>query len=194
MRNALLCSILAATSIWTGVAAAEDTLKGTYAFASTLVCLVAPDGFRNDSKGNLSIPIGITTQSTTNSQGQFVYNGDGTGTTTGTFITTAARPGPGAGVSAGTYTFSFTYAPGSSGAYDMTITPATYKGAINVGPAAGQQFTIDVGSITIQVSSDRKQIAFGIATPYIEKLTYSGSPQNPVARVCSVSGGQFRSD
>ena len=56
MRYAQFWSVIAVASISTGVAAAEDNLKGTYAFTGTQVCLTAPAGFKEDSKGNLAIP------------------------------------------------------------------------------------------------------------------------------------------
>jgi hypothetical protein len=57
MRYAQFWSVIAVASISTGVAAAEDNLKGTYAFTGTQVCLTAPAGFKEDSKGNLAIPM-----------------------------------------------------------------------------------------------------------------------------------------
>ena len=50
--------IFANMSISTGVAFADDKLKGPYAVAGTQMCLTAPSGFANDSKGNLTIANG----------------------------------------------------------------------------------------------------------------------------------------
>lgn len=194
MRPSPLCLIVAATTIWTGVAAAEDSLKGTYSFVGTLACLVAPDGFKNDSTGNPVIPNGASSFNVNNAAGQITYNGNGTGKAAGRSFTTTAPPAPGSAASAGPFSYSFTYAPSSNGAYMLTFDPGTYKGAFDFGPIAGQQFTIDVGYRAIQVSNDQKQITSWAPKPYVEKITYSGSPQNPISRICSWSGTQIRID
>jgi hypothetical protein len=174
------------------VAGAEDSLKGTYMQVGTQICLGAPDGFKNDSKGSPAIPNGPSVLSLINNQGQATYNGDGTGKATGTYLTTTAPPAPGASVAGGTYSYSFTYAPLSDGSYSVTFTPGTYKGAIEFGPATGKQFTIDVGYRTIQVSNDSKRITVKVATPYVEKIAYSGTPVQQ--RICSFSGSHLRID
>jgi hypothetical protein len=189
MRCALFWSIIAVTSISTGVAAADD-LKGTYSYAGTQVCLTVPAGFKEDSKGNLTLPKGDSNISVVSSEGQITYNGDGTGKGTGTFVTIVPPPTYGAAISAGTISYSFTYTPVSDHSSRVTFTPGTYQGALDSGPAAGQQFAIDVGSRVLRISSDRKRITSGIATPYVEKITFSGSPQNPVPRICSWAGSQ----
>lgn len=191
MRRALFWSIIAATSISTGVAAADDNLKGTYSYVGTQVCLTSPGGFKADSKGSLTIPIGDTSVSVLSSEGQITYNGDGTGKGTGTFVTTVPPPNPpGTAVSAGTVSFSFTYTPVSNHESRMTYTPGTYQGTLDAGPSAGEHFAIDVGNRILRVSSDRKRITSAIAKPYLEKITFSGSPQNSLPRVCSWAGIQ----
>lgn len=191
MRRALFWSIIAITSISAGVAAADDKLKGTYSFVGTQVCLSAPEGFKADSKGNLTIPIGDPSVSVLSSEGLVTYNGDGTGKGTGTFVTTVPPPNPfGAAITAGRVSYSFTYTPVSNHESRVTFTPGTYQGTLDAGPSAGQQFAIDVGSRLLRISSDRKRITTGIATPYVEKITFSGSPQKPVPRVCSWAGSQ----
>ncbi len=195
MRRALFWSAMTAMSIWTGVAAADDNLKGTYSFAGTQVCLSAPAGFAADSKGNPTISIGNTNISVVSSEGQITYNGDGTGKGTGTFVTAVPPPNPlGASISAGTVSYTFTYTPVSNHESRVTFSPGTYRGTLTAGPAAGQEFSIDVGSRTLRVSNDHKRITSAIATPYVEKITFSGSPQAPVPRVCSSIGTQFLLD
>ncbi len=194
MRRVLFWSIVAVIPM-TGVAAADDNLKGTYSFAATQVCLSAPAGFAADSKGNPTISIGNTNISVVNSEGQITYNGDGTGKVSGTFVTTVPPPNPlGASISAGTVSYSFTYTPVSNHESRVTFTPGTYQGTLTAGPAAGQEFSIDVGSRTLRVSSDRKRITSKVTTPYVEKITFTGSPQIPVPRVCSSIGTQFLLD
>ena len=191
MRRALFWSIIAVASISTGVAAADDNLKGAYSFVGTQVCLTASEGFKADSKGSLTIPQGNTTISVVSSEGQITYNGDGTGKGTGTFVTIVPPPNPfGASISAGTVSYSFTNTPISNHESRVTFTPGTYQGTLEAGPAAGQQFAIDVGSRVLRISSDRKRITSAAATPHVEKITFSGSPQNPVARICSWTGSQ----
>jgi len=193
MRYAQFWSVIAVASISTGVAAAEDNLKGTYAFTGTQVCLTAPAGFKEDSKGNLAIPNGDSTVQMVSFAGQIIYNGDGTGKVTGRFVTTVAPPAP-AAIGAGTYSYSFTHTPVSNHSVRATMTSGTYQGAIESGPAAGQQFTIDVYSNVYQVSSDGKRLSTAVEKPFLQKITLSGSPQNPVPRICSLSGSQLLLD
>jgi hypothetical protein len=193
MGHALFWCTIALTSISAGAAAADD-LKGTYAFAGIQVCLSAPGGFKEDSKGNLTIPIGETNHAFTTIEGQVSYNGDGTGKVTQTFVTTVPPPNPyGAAISAGSASYAFTYAPEAKHTYRMTHTPGTFQGTLEAGPNAGQQFSIDTGSRLLRVSGDGKHVTYAITKPYVEKITFSGSPQNPVTRVCSWIGSQSQS-
>lgn len=50
--------VFAIMSISTGVAFADEKLKGTYGVAGISTCLNAPSGFANDSKGNPAIANG----------------------------------------------------------------------------------------------------------------------------------------
>jgi hypothetical protein len=200
MRRALLWSIFAITSISTGVAVADDKVKGTYAFVGMQVCLAAPSGFANDSKGNPTIPNGNNSFETVNNfQGLSTYNGDGTGKLTGTFVAVTppppdSRTAPKAGMSGGTFSYSFTYTPILNNSFTVTATPGTYQGTFDYGPPAGQQFTIDILNRALRISTDQKYMTSVNATPYVENITYSGSPQSPVARSCISSGSQSRID
>ena len=72
--------IFAIMSIATGVAFADDKLKGPYAVTGTQMCLTAPSGFANDSKGNPTIANGNdSVASANNFEGRYTFNGDGTG-------------------------------------------------------------------------------------------------------------------
>ena len=85
--------VFALMAISTGVAFADDKLKGTYAAAGTQMCLVAPSGFANDSKGNPTIANGDDSYvSRINFQGRLTFNGDGTGTASGTFMSMPPPP------------------------------------------------------------------------------------------------------
>src|SRR5690242_10683469 len=110
MRVALFSSTIAIAAISAGAAVAADNLKGTYHLVGAQVCLVAPAGFKPDSKGNLTIPIGDSNLSQLTTEGLVVYRGDGTGEVRQTFVTIVPPPNPfGAAVSAGTISYSFTY-------------------------------------------------------------------------------------
>ena len=187
-------STIAVASIAAGAAAAADTLKGTYSFVGAQVCLVAPDGFKQDSKGNFTIPIGATNLSHLTTEGQVTYHGDGTGEAKHTFVTIVPAPSlHGEAVSAGTISYSFTYAPEGEHAYRMAIKPGTFEGTLNAGPNAGQQFSIEGESRLFRVSDDRKKITVAIDKPYVQKITFSGSP-TPVPRVCTSISNQSLTD
>jgi len=136
--------IFAIMSIATGVAFADDKLKGPYAVTGTQMCLTAPSGFANDSKGNPTIANGKDNLASVNNfQGRFSFNGDGTGSVSGTFVTIPppdSRADFKAAVSAGTFSYSFTYSPVANNSFENTMTPGTYKGTIDYGPRAGEQF------------------------------------------------------
>src|SRR5215472_16158596 len=91
MRCLLLGSIfLSAVSVG---AVAADYPKGTYFGSGTGMCLVAPSGFSNDSKGNPVIPNG-SNSFYTSATFQFVtvFDGDGAGRATGAY--TGITPPP----------------------------------------------------------------------------------------------------
>lgn len=195
MRVALFWSAVAIASTAAGAVAAADNLKGTYSLVGTQVCLVAPAGFKQDSKGNFTIPIGDTNLSQLTTEGRVIYHGDGTGEVRQTFVTIVPPPNPhGAAVSAGTISFSFTYAPEGDHAYRMTPKPGTFQGMLNAGPNAGQQFSIEGESRLFHVSDDRRKITAAIDKPYVQKITFSGSPQTPVPRVCTSISNQAMLD
>lgn len=189
MRVALFWSTIVVASSVAGAAAA-DNLKGTYSLVGTQVCLVAPAGFKQDSKGNFTIPIGETNLSQLTTEGQVIYHGDGTGEARQTFVTIVPPPNPyGAAVSAGTISYSFTYTPEGDHAYRMALKPGTFQGMLNAGPNAGQQFSIEGESRLFRVSDDGKKITVAIDKPYVQKITFSGSSQ-PVPRVCTSISNQ----
>ncbi len=190
MRVALFWSTIAVASTAAVAAAAADNLKGTYALVGAQTCLVAPAGFKQDSKGNFTIPIGDTNLSQLTTEGQVIYHGDGTGEARQTFVTIVPPPNPyGAAVSAGTISYSFTYTPEGEHAYRMAVKPGTFEGLLTAGPNAGQQFSIEGDSRLFRVSDDGKKITGAIDKPYVQKITYSGSSQ-PVQRVCTSIGTQ----
>ena len=183
-------STIAVASIAAGAAAAADNLKGTYSFVGAQICLVAPAGFKQDSKGNMTIQIGDTNLSHLTTEGRVVYNGDGTGEARQTFVTIVPPPNPfGAAVSAGTISYAFTYTPEGEHAYRMALKPGSFQGMLDSGPNAGQQFSIEGESRLFRVSDDRKKITVAIDKPYVQKITFSGSP-TPVPRVCTSISNQ----
>jgi hypothetical protein len=97
-------------------------------------------------------------------------------------------------MSAGTFSYSFDYIRISDNSFSVTYVPGTYRGTFSYGPAAGQQFSIDTANRTLLVSIDRKYISNANTTPYVERITFSGSPQSSVARSCFWSGTQLRMD
>jgi hypothetical protein len=189
MRVALFWSTIALAS--TAAAAADaDNLKGTYSLVGAQTCLVAPAGFKQDSKGNFTIPIGDTNLSQLTTEGHVMYHGDGTGEASQTFVTIVPPPNPhGAAVSAGTISYSFTYAPEGDHAYRMALKPGSFQGMLTAGPNAGQQFSIEGESRLFRVSDDGKKITVAIDKPYVQKISFSGSPQ-PVSRVCTSISNQ----
>ena len=90
MRVALFWSTIAIASTAAGTAAGN--LKGTYSFVGAQVCLVAPAGFKQDSKGNFTIPIGDTNLSQLTTEGRVIYHGDVTGEAKQTFVTIVPAP------------------------------------------------------------------------------------------------------
>jgi hypothetical protein len=185
---------IAVASIAAGGATAADKLKGTYALVGAQTCLVAPGGFKQDSKGNFTIPIGETNHSQLTTEGLVIYHGDGTGEARQTFVTIVPPPNPyGAAVSAGTISYSFTYTAEGENAYRMAIKPGTFQGLLDAGPNAGQQFTLEGESRLFRASDDGKRITVAIDKPFLQKITFSGSSQ-PVSRVCTSISNQSMID
>jgi hypothetical protein len=190
--------IFAIMSIATGVAFADDKLKGHYAVAGTQMCLTAPSGFANDSKGNPTIANGNdSVASANNFQSRYTFNGDGTGSISGTFVT-IVPPAPDnnlkAVVSEGTFSYSISYTPVANNSFNVTMAPGTYQGMINSGPRAGQQFTIDSGHRVFQVSNDQTHGTVATTTPDVEHITFSDPSHTSLARICFVSGSLVRLD
>ena len=190
MRVSLFWSTIVIASTAAGAAAAADNIKGTYSLVGTQICLVAPGGFKQDPKGNFTIPIGETNLSQLTAEGQVIYHGDGTGEARTTFVTIVPPPNPyGAAVSAGTVSYSFTYTPEGDHAYRMALKPGTFQGMLNAGPNAGKQFSIEGESRLFRVSDDGKKITVAIDKPYIQKITLAGDSQ-PVPRICTSISNQ----
>jgi hypothetical protein len=193
--------IFAIVSISTRAAFADDNfrLKGHYAVAGSQMCLIAPSGFSNDSKGNPTIANGNdSVASANNFLGRYTFNGDGTGSVSGTFVT-IVPPAPDsrnlkAVVSTGTYSYSFTLTPAGDNVFKSTMTPGTYQGMINSGPRAGEQFTIDSGHRVFQVSNNQTHGTVATTTPDVEHITYSDASHTTQARICFVSGSLVRLD
>ena len=115
-------------SISTGVAFADDKLKGTYAVAGTQACLAAPSGFANDSKGNPAIANGNDSfVSVSSFQTRFTFNGDETGTASGTYVGMPPPPPAKAAVGAGTFSYSFTHNPVANNSFTTIPTPGTLR-------------------------------------------------------------------
>jgi hypothetical protein len=193
----------------TGVAFADDKLKGHYSVAGTQMCLIAPSRFANDSKGNQTIANGNDSfASAGNFQARITFNGDGTGSVSGTFAAILppqpdSRAAFKASVGAGTFSYSFTHTPVVNSSFETTITPETYKGTVDSGPRAGQQFTIDSSPHRVfQVSNDQTHGTVAITTPDVEHITYwdpshvaKGAPmKTTLARICFPSGSLVRLD
>lgn len=190
MRVALFWSTIAVASTAVAAAAAADNLKGTYSLVGIQTCLVAPAGFKQDSKGNFTIPIGDTNLSQLTTEGKVIYHGDGTGEATQTFVTIVPPPNPyGAAVSAGTISYAFTYTPEGDHIYRMALKPGTFQGMLTAGPNAGQQFSLEGESRLFRVSDDGKRVTVAIDKPYVQKISFSGSSQ-PVPRVCTSISNQ----
>ena len=190
MRVSLFWSTIVIASTAAGAAAAADNLKGTYALVGAQSCLVAPAGFKQDSAGNFTIPIGETNLSQLTTEGQVIYHGDGTGEARQTFVTIVPPPNPwGAAVSAGTVSYQFTYTPEGDHAYRMAIKPGTFQGMLNAGPNAGKQFSIEGESRLFRASDDGKKITVAIDKPYVQKITLSGESQS-VQRICTSISNQ----
>lgn len=193
MRVAILCVAFGATlSAVAPASAAENNLKGTYYLVGTQVCLVAPAGFKQDSKGNYTIPIGETNYSQLTTEGLVIYRGDGTGEAKQTFVTIVPPPNAyGTAVSAGTISYSFTYKREGEHSYRMAVTPGSFQGLLNAGPNAGQKFSIEGDSRLFRVSEDGSRLAAAIDKPYLQKISFEGWSE-PVSRVCTAISHQSR--
>ena len=193
--------IFAIMSISTGAAFADDKLKGTYGVAGTQMCLVAPSGIANDSKGNPTIANGNdSVASANNFEGRYTFNGDGTGSISGTFVS-ILPPAPDsrnlkAVVGAGTFSYSLTYTPVANNSFTTIPTPGTYKVTVNYGPSAGRQFAIDDSFHRVfQLSNDQKYGTVATTTPGLEHLSWSeGSETKTRVRICYVAGSLARLD
>jgi hypothetical protein len=183
-------------SISTGVAFADDKLKGTYVVAGTQACLAAPSGFQADSKGNPAIALGNDSSVSVSSfQTRFSFNGDETGTASGTYVGMPAPPPAKAAVGAGTFSYSFTHTPVANNSFTLAVTPRTYEGAFNYGPAAGLQFTIDTYHRVFHLSNDQKYGTMSIATPEVEHVIWwEGDQTKSIARICYTAGSVARLD
>jgi hypothetical protein len=189
--------IFATMSTLTGAAFADDKLKGTYGVAGTQMCLVAPSGIANDSKGNPTIANGNDSYVIpSNFEARLTFNGDGTGTASGTFVIMPPPPPAKATVGAGTFSYSFTHTPVANNSFTTIPTPGTYKVTVNYGPSAGRQFAIDDSFHRVfQLSNDQKYGTVATTTPELEQISWSeGSETKSLPRVCYVAGSLARLD
>jgi hypothetical protein len=189
--------VFAIMSISTGAAFADDKLKGTYGVAGTQMCLVAPSGIANDSKGNPTIANGNDSYVIpSNFEARLTFNGDGTGTASGTFAIMPPPPPAKATVGAGTFSYSFTHTPVAKNSFATIPTPGTYKVTVNYGPSAGRQFAIDDSFHRVfQLSNDQKYGTVATTTPELEHVSWSeGSETKSLPRVCYVAGSLARLD
>jgi hypothetical protein len=190
-----MVSIFTTMSISTGLALADEKLKGTYAVAGISACLFAPSGFANDSKGNPAIANGSDSfVGTSNFQARLTFNGDGTGTSSGTYVGMPPPPPAKATVSGGIFTYPFTHTPVANNS--LTFTPGTYKGNVTYGPSAGFQFAIDDSfHRVVQLSNDQKYGTIATTTPEVEHLSWSeGSETKTLARICYLAASLVRLD
>lgn len=198
MRCLLLGSIFS-SAVSVGAVAA-DYPKGTYFGSGTGICLNAPSGFSNDSKGNPTIPNGNNSFfSTLTFQAMFVFSGDGAGQVTGIYTginppPPDSRPAPKPSMSGGTFAYDATTTPIVDHRFSVTSTPGTNKGTVDFGLAAGQQYTVDVTKRDYVVANDQKTMAVTVATPYVETITLSGLPDVHTTRSCTVAGNLSRMD
>jgi hypothetical protein len=182
----------------TVVASAADYPKGTYSVSGIQICLAAPSGFSNDSNGNPTIPKGNDSYIGTNTiQGLYTFNGDGTGRVTAIFTSINppppdSRSAPKPSIGGGTFTYEFTSTPIVDHQFSITTKPEMANGVINFGMAAGQQYELDVYKRGFIVSDDRKTMVMTATTPYVETITYSGSPSVHTARSCMMTGNLAR--
>jgi hypothetical protein len=179
------------------VAFADDKLKATYAVAGTSMCLVAPSGFANDSKGNPTIANGDDSAwFWGNFEARLTFNGDGTGTASGTWGNMPPPPPAKATVSAGTFSYSFTHTPVANNTFTTIPTPGTYKVTVNYGPSAGRQVSIDDSFHRVfQLSNDQKFGTVATTKPELEHLSWSeGSETKKLARICYIGGSLARLD
>lgn len=192
-----IVSIFTTMSISTGLAFADDKLKGTYAVAGISARLFAPSGFANDSKGNPAIANGSDSfVGTLNFQARLTFNGDGTGTTSGTYVGMPPPPPAKAAVSGGTFMYAFTHTPVANNSLTFTPTPGTNRVNVTYGPSAGRQLAIDDSfHRVVQLSNDQKYGTVATTTPEVERLSWSeGSETKTLARICYLAGSLVRLD
>jgi hypothetical protein len=175
---------------------AADYPKDTYSVSGMLLCITAPSGFSNDPKGNPSVANGNDSFLNGNTfQGLFAFNGDGTGKITALYTAISppppdSRAAPKPSISGGTFTYDVTTTPIVDHRFSATAKPA--KGTVDSGLGAGQQYSADVWTRSFLVSNDQKTMAMTIATPYLETLTFSGSPNVHTTRSCIATGNLTR--
>jgi len=189
MQRALMCSLAAAVSAWTTIAAAEPPrLKGDYAVTGTFACLYAPGsgpvtpGVAHANAGfnaNLTpIDAATTFYNSASLQGIWHLDGNGHGTLKTTTITVG--PLPSASASESTSTGSFTYIVHPDGSWAVAF--VSFVGTTVVGPLAGQTTTVTNISQAGVISDDGKVLTLSSLDPVIEVATSSGGSVTP--RVC----------
>jgi hypothetical protein len=196
MRSLLLSSICSLA--FTVAAFAADYPKGTYSVSGFQMCLTAPSGFASDSRGNPTIPNGNNSFFAANTlQGMFTYNGDGTGQVTGVYTSITppppdSRSAPKPAISGGTFSYEFTTTPIVDHRFSISTKPEMAKGTIDLGTAAGQQYSLDLVHRDFFVSNNSKTMTMTVVTPYVETVTSSGSPNVHTTRSCMVTGNLNR--
>jgi hypothetical protein len=175
-------------------ASAADYPKGTYSASAFQMCLMAPSGFANDSKGNPTIPNGNNSFFGANTfQGVLTFEGDGTGQLIGVYTSMNPPPPdsrsvPKPAMGGGTASYPFTTTPVVGHRFSLSAKPGMINGTIDVGPAAGQQYSLDAYNRDLLVSDDQRTMAITVVAPYVETITLSGSPNVHTTRSCIATG------
>ncbi len=178
MQHLLKLSVSAVVTIYAGSAPA-DSLKGTYGFTGSDVCLVASGGFDASLRA-----LGTTFSFSGSSEGFQTFNGNGTGTRTITTTSITVPPTVGflPAASSSESTASFTYTVGDD-TFTTQNVPGTDKGTVLTGPRKGQTFTLEsVPKGTGLISANGHALTSSILIPGVEIITYSNGDVE--RRVC----------
>jgi hypothetical protein len=169
MQRLFMLSVSAAVTMYAAGAAA-DSLKGTYGFSGSDVCLSASGGFNDRLQA-----LGTTFSSSDAAEGVRTFHGDGTGTFTVSTTTTTVPPTvgflPSASSSESSASFTYTVADDT---FTSQNVPGTDKGTVLTGPRAGQTFKVEgIPKATGLISANRHTLTTSILTPGVETITYS---------------------
>ena len=165
---------LTVVSGWAASAAADTpSIRGSFGFTGTALCLVAPgqvpgatplpnptpgvalpnSGFNANLQPNDAVP-GQTTSAFSRSfsvEGIRTFHRNGTGTVKGTAVGFVGRPTPGPtgfphfppSADSADFSFSFTYVVNADGSWTATMVPGSYIETFTAGPRTGQTATVD---------------------------------------------------